>query len=82
MKNVFFAIAFMLLGTFAFANNNEKVDKETKLESAKVEYITIDSNCYVRWCWLEGTTKKCTPWNQVPCDKGFSTETLEPSTQE
>lgn len=74
MRNLFFTLAFMLVGTFAFANLNDKVDNETNLKSAKIEYITIDDRCYVRWCWLEGTTKRCTAWNEVPCDKGFIRE--------
>lgn len=48
MKNVFFALAFMLIGTFAFANNSD----ETKLnveESIKVlnnEVNKIDYNTF------------------------------------
>ncbi|MDO6489917.1 MULTISPECIES: hypothetical protein [unclassified Cellulophaga] len=40
MKNVFFALAFMLVGTFAFANENSYVlDKDESL-------IKIESNYY------------------------------------
>jgi hypothetical protein len=39
MKNVFFALAFMLVGTFAFANTNESIDKfsETSFEKLAFE---------------------------------------------
>lgn len=54
MKNLFFALAFMLMGTFAFANNNietEKISIETKtsvpqqsLEAIKTVTVKED------WC--------------------------------
>lgn len=39
MKNVFFALAFMLVGTFAFANTNESIVKfsETSFEEIAFE---------------------------------------------
>ena len=39
MKNVFFALAFMLVGTFAFANSNESIGKisETSFEKLAFE---------------------------------------------
>ena len=41
MKNVFFALAFMLVGTFAFANTNESIDKfsETNFEKLALENL-------------------------------------------
>ena len=48
MKNVFFALAFMLVGTFAFASSNEIVELK---EDIKVENVnssdTLQSNNYV-----------------------------------
>lgn len=40
MKNVFFALSFMLVGTFAFANTNESIDKfsETNFEKLALEH--------------------------------------------
>ncbi len=76
MKKSFIMLALMLIGAFAFANTELK--EESAIMTTEAEYITINSHCYVRWCWLEGTTKVCTPWNEVPCDKGFKTETLQP----
>jgi len=76
MKNLFIAFAFLLSASFAFANETTVVDENKTVEttiSAK-EYITIGMKCYVRWCWLEGTTKVCTSWQEVPCDKGLSYE--------
>ncbi len=38
MKNVLFMLAFMLMGTFAFANNEaELVNEDTKMETSNVE---------------------------------------------
>lgn len=34
MKNVFFALAFMLLGTFAFANNSVNYEKKLNIENS------------------------------------------------
>tara|TARA_R110000796_G_scaffold30077_1_gene80605 strand:+ start:253 stop:549 length:297 start_codon:yes stop_codon:yes gene_type:complete len=40
MKNLFCALAFMLIGTFAFANNG--VEKHTTIAIEKYSEITID----------------------------------------
>ena len=34
MKNVFFALAFMLVGTFAFANNSVNYEKKLNIENS------------------------------------------------
>ena len=44
MKNLFFVLAFMLVGTFAFANNAEV---EILKENAAVKLIENSSNCKV-----------------------------------
>ena len=41
MKNVFFALAFMLVGTFAFANTNESVES---LSKTNVETLTLENS--------------------------------------
>lgn len=36
------------------------------------DYVEIDDvyskTCRVRACWYTDTGKKCTPWQEVPCD--------------
>jgi len=41
MKNLFFALAFMLMGTFAFANNSEL---ESSVVLNDTEMVTTQSN--------------------------------------
>lgn len=41
MKNVFFALAFMLIGTFAFANNNDCVMKTTNFDVDTIEIMGV-----------------------------------------
>lgn len=41
MKNVFFALAFMLIGTFAFANSNESVKTFSK---TSVETLALENS--------------------------------------
>lgn len=47
MKNVFFVLAFMLIGSFAFANSNENFKKtsETNLEIAVSGDLLTSDNC-------------------------------------
>jgi hypothetical protein len=40
MKNLFIALAFMLVGTFAFANNS--IENKLNLESCKTELATTN----------------------------------------
>jgi hypothetical protein len=52
MKNVFFALAFMLVGTFAFANNAKEVttvnyDEAVKLIKSSSTYELIESESLV-----------------------------------
>lgn len=50
MKNVFFALAFMLVGTFAFANNaevetideNVTIENVINLDDVSLEEVTLD----------------------------------------
>uniref|UniRef100_UPI00404872A2 hypothetical protein n=2 Tax=Flavobacterium sp. TaxID=239 RepID=UPI00404872A2 len=53
MKNVFFALAFMLVGTFAFANNakevstvnyEEAVELVNSLDSSTTSYSVVEEN--------------------------------------
>ena len=76
MKNLFVALVFLLTASFSFANEKSILDENQKTEiiTSMKEYTTINMKCYVRWCWLEGTTKVCTAWQQVPCDKGLAPE--------
>lgn len=80
MKNVFFALAFMLVGTFAFANN----DASTSIESdSYIEYLIMtndkgEDTCYARVCWnASETQRRCTDWVEVPCDTEITLEVYE-----
>ena len=42
MKNVFFSLAFMLIGSFAFANTTSQIDLSS-IESQKFESISIEN---------------------------------------
>lgn len=52
MKNVFFALAFMLVGTFTFANNvevetiddNVNIENVLSLDDVSLEYITLEDD--------------------------------------
>lgn len=48
MKNVFFALAFMLVGTFAFANNSveTKLNVEETIEVSNNKVNSIDYNTF------------------------------------
>ena len=51
MKNVFFALAFMLIGTSAFANDSKKVEavkfeKAVELLNSSTYYQIIDNNSF------------------------------------
>ncbi len=87
MKNLFFALAFMLMGTFAFANNITDKNIETiATEVDDISYMnTIEVRietkivfeevvCY-RTCYYQGgELLGCTAWK---CEK-ISTESLDP----
>lgn len=47
MKNVFFVLAFMLLGTFAFANTEEKTKTSDEVETSIVDN-TIDFDTFTQ----------------------------------
>lgn len=47
MKNVFFSLAFMLIGSFAFANTTSQIDLSS-IESQKFESILI-KNVQLNW---------------------------------
>jgi hypothetical protein len=47
MKNVFFSLAFMLIGSFAFANTTSQIDLSS-IESQKFESISIE-NVQLNW---------------------------------
>jgi hypothetical protein len=58
MKNVFFAIAFMLVGTFAFANNS--VETELNLEktieiSNSMELASFDFSSYENYTVIDSS---------------------------
>lgn len=67
MKNVFFALAFMLAGTFAFANNSVEKTSETKTDDLEIKTETTiiakkylcSRTCYYRGGELQG----CTSWS-------------------
>lgn len=42
MKNAIFSLAFVLIGSFAFANNTSKIDLSS-IESQKFESISIEN---------------------------------------
>ncbi len=76
MKNLFLSLAFMLIGSFAFANTNKKVVSE-KLDTKDVQLIEYSyflnengvNTCYARFCWnVSETQRECTPWQEVPCE--------------
>lgn len=83
MKNLFFVLAFMLMGTSFATNTVEKtstfeVDEVLELTNVveiSYEYQTIFDTCYVRVCWNETeTTRRCTDWQEVPCDTELELE--------
>ncbi|PCI34158.1 MAG: hypothetical protein COB60_06365 [Flavobacteriaceae bacterium] len=90
MKNLFLTLVLFLTVSFAFAvNNTEKVSSTFNIEetleftnSSKLSYeykaVIIDGNvgtCYVRVCWNESETKrKCTEWQEVPCNTELELE--------
>ena len=69
MKNLMFSLAFMLIGSFAFANNSNL--NSNQKETIEYNYVTNDDGsktCYARFCWNVSETKReCTPWTEVPC---------------
>lgn len=81
MKNFLFGfIATVLFSFSGLANNqiesNESNSTKQLTSTIEIRLSTIDDIdcCEVRYCWLEGTTKVCTPWQEVPCDKGLMPE--------
>ena len=80
MKKVFFALVFMLVGTFAFANN----DTSTSMDpDSRIEYLIMtndkgEDTCYARLCWnVSETQRGCTDWVEVPCDTEIALEVYE-----
>lgn len=78
MKNVFFALAFMLVGTFAFANNSIEKTVETKIVETvspndvdvleiKIETkIIAKSYLCTRTCYYQGgELLGCTSWECI-----------------
>lgn len=59
MKNVFFALAFMLVGTFAFANNSETIITEENVvslnEMSKTELLeeSVSLKCWAVKQWVK-----------------------------
>ncbi|WP_299259794.1 hypothetical protein [uncultured Aquimarina sp.] len=76
MKNLFFALAFMFVGTITVSASNSN---ET-IEDVTYEYITEVNaegitTCHVRVCWNESeTSRRCTDWQEVPCDTELEIE--------
>jgi hypothetical protein len=78
MKNYLFILAFMLMTSFSFANvaneNKEDYEKSTIETTMQINDEGI-LTCYVRVCWNETeTSRKCTEWQEVPCDKELELE--------
>lgn len=71
MKNLFFSLVFMLIGSFAFANNG--VNNKDANESFFYEYLYVVNSsgvntCYARFCWNSSeTVRTCSEWVEVPC---------------
>ncbi len=64
MKNLFFALAFMLIGTFAFANNNAKEELvEVQQQSIETTEDFLEIECWVRIVDVHGEIH----WIQVKC---------------
>jgi hypothetical protein len=81
MKNVFFTLVFMLVGTFAFANetSNVTIDSESYIEYTIMFNKDGVDTCYARVCWnATETQRRCTDWQEVPCDAAITLEVLEP----
>jgi len=87
MKKQFLFLAFMLIGTFAFANEgltvleNSNFTKEVNSNSL-IEYKVVKNEfgidaCYIRFCWnVSETERRCTEWQQVPCETPLEVEGL------
>lgn len=72
MKNVFFVIAFILLGTLTFANNS--IENSTKLVKEKVETLK-ETSCTVIVQFGESTSKithTCDCTQTEACDAAYA----------
>jgi len=46
MKNVFFSLAFMLIGSFAFANNSNSFNNQISNEISKLENLNLVNDVF------------------------------------
>lgn len=73
MKNVFFALAFMLVGTFAFASSEvNKIEEFVIINQDTVENsITSEVEAVFPCCWRDcviiNGVKYCTDWECGEC---------------
>jgi hypothetical protein len=89
MKKLFLSVVLLLTVSFAFANNDaetvstfdvvETVELTNSMElSYEYKIVNIDGNavdsCYVRVCWGNETSRRCTDWQEVPCEKQLQLE--------
>lgn len=78
MKNLFFSLAFMLIGVVGFAKND--VNNKDANESFFYEYSYVVNSsgvntCYARFCWNSSeTVRTCSEWVEVPCGATISLE--------
>jgi len=70
MKNVFFAFAFMLIGTFAFASNAEVeiIEENVVIENVVIENVVIENVLTIEEVSLE---------DEMVCGFGVSWDTSE-----
>ncbi|TVZ27866.1 hypothetical protein JM83_2935 [Gillisia sp. Hel_I_86] len=55
MKNLFFALAFMLTGTFSFASNEVKESNAVVEQDTEITTISTQVKCYARVVGVSGT---------------------------
>jgi len=70
MKNLFFTLAFMLIGTFAFAGNNAKEEivvavAEQNIELSNVVMGPVEDKCYLLTTDDFGNVY----YKRIPCPK-------------
>jgi hypothetical protein len=83
MKTIIIIIAFSLFsfGTInAESSNvtNEVISNEVISNEGYYEYTIVDDTCYARWCWNPSeTSRRCSEWQEVPCDTVITGEIVE-----
>lgn len=76
MKNLFFALAFVFVGSVSVSASTSNVATEdVTYEYTMMTNAEGDTTCHVRVCWNESeTSRKCTDWQEVPCDTDLELE--------